>query len=307
MPVGLRPPHGKQNKKDSQEREDHMKIGRGIIAAILLMIAAPAFAQQIEGVPNFKDCNDGSLTKAMTEGITLGISPSPPYSNLDPSTKKADGLDVEINEAALHWIGIDKIKYEMAPFGQLIPMLTSNRIDVVASNIHQTPDRLKVVTFTGPAWWYGPALVTPKGNPAGIKSFDDLKGKKVGAIAGSAADEYLRTIGVEVTPFQEDAAEFAGISTAKVDVILEDDVKVLDYMKANPSSPIEIVSGVAVPEELIFKYGYGYARYAVRSADCQLRVAYGVALHELWGAGVVSAILKKYGLSNRNLTYFPLN
>ena len=65
-----------------------MKIRRGIIAAVLLMIATPAFAQQIEGVPNFKDCNDGSLTKAMTDGITLGISPSPPYSNLDPSTNK---------------------------------------------------------------------------------------------------------------------------------------------------------------------------------------------------------------------------
>lgn len=274
---------------------------------MFLMIAAPAFAQQIEGQPNFKDCNDGSLTKAMTDGITLGISPSPPYSNLDPNSGKADGLDVEINEAALHWIGVTKIKYEMAPFGQLIPMLVSNRIDVVASNIHQTPDRLKVVTFTGPAWWYGPALVTQKGNQANIHTFDDLKGKKVGAIAGSAADEYLRSIGVEVTPFNEDAAEFAGISTGKVDVILEDDVKVLDYIKANPDTPIEIVSGVSIPEELIFKYGYGYARYAVRPADCQLRVAYSVALHELWGAGVVSALLKKYGLSNRNLTYFPLN
>jgi len=284
-----------------------MTTKRSLLAAMFLMIAAPAFAQQIEGQPNFKDCNDGSLTKAMTDGITLGISPSPPYSNLDPNSGKADGLDVEINEAALHWIGVTKIKYEMAPFGQLIPMLVSNRIDVVASNIHQTPDRLKVVTFTGPAWWYGPALVTQKGNQANIHTFDDLKGKKVGAIAGSAADEYLRSIGVEVTPFNEDAAEFAGISTGKVDVILEDDVKVLDYIKANPDTPIEIVSGVSIPEELIFKYGYGYARYAVRPADCQLRVAYSVALHELWGAGVVSALLKKYGLSNRNLTYFPLN
>ena len=70
------------------------------------------------------------------------------------------------------------IKYEVAPFGQLIPMMISKRIDVVASNIHQTPDRLKVVTFTTPAWWYGPAIVTQKGNPKGIKSFDDLKGKQ---------------------------------------------------------------------------------------------------------------------------------
>jgi polar amino acid transport system substrate-binding protein len=284
-----------------------MTTRRSAIAAILMLLAAPAFGQQIEGKADFKDCSVGSLDRAIKDGVTLGISPSPPYSNLDPNTKKADGLDVEIGEAALHWLGVTNIKYEVAPFGQLIPMLLSKRIDVVASNIHQTPDRLKVVTFTGPAWWYGPALATAKGNPKGIKSFDDLKGKQVGAIAGSAADEYLRSIGIEVTPFQEDAAEFSGLDAGKVDVILEDDVKVIDYMKANPTAPIEIVSGVAVPSELIFKYGYGYARYALRPADCQLRMAYGVALHELWGAGVVSEILKKYGLSNRNLTYFPLN
>jgi len=284
-----------------------MTTRRSAIAAILMLLAAPAFGQQIEGKADFKNCSDGSLDRAIKDGATLGISPSPPYSNLDPNTKKADGLDVEINEAALHWLGVTNIKYEVAPFGQLIPMLLSKRIDVVASNIHQTPDRLKVVAFTGPAWWYGPALATAKGNPKGIKSFEDLKGKQVGAIAGSAADEYLRSIGIEVTPFQEDAAEFSGLDARKVDVILEDDVKVLDYMKANPTAPIEIVSGVAVPSELIFKYGYGYARYALRPADCQLRMAYGVALHELWGAGVVSEILKKYGLSNRNLTYFPLN
>ena len=277
------------------------------LTAILVLVAGPAVAQQIEGVANFKECKDGSLDKAFKDGITLGISPSPPYSSIEPNSKKAEGLDVEINEAALAWIGIKNIKYEVAPFGQLIPLMLSNRIDVVASNIHQTPDRLKVVTFTGPAWWYGPALVAQKGNPTGVTSFDNLKGKKVGAIAGSAADEYLRKIGIEVTAFQDDAAEFAGISTGKVDVILEDDVKVIDYIKANKDSPIEIVKGVKVPEELIFKYGYGYARYALRPADCQLRLAYSTALHEIWGAGIVSTILKKYGLSDSNLTYFPLN
>src|SRR3954469_582250 len=223
-----------------------MKFLSMAVAAAFMLWAPAAYAQQIEGVPNFKNCKDDSLDRAMSNGVTLGISPSPPYSSLDPNSKKAEGLDVEIHQAALNWIGVKTIKYEVAPFGQLIPLMLSKRVDVVASNIHQTPDRLKVVTFTSPAWWYGPAIVSQKGNPTGIKSFDDLKGKKVGAIAGSAADEYLRTIGVEVTPFQEDAAEFAGISTAKVDVILEDDVKVLDYMKANPSSPIEIVGGVAV-------------------------------------------------------------
>ena len=145
-----------------------MKLARIAVAAVFLLATTSAFAQQIEGVANFKDCKDGSLDKALSDGVTLGISPSPPYSSLDPNTKKAEGLDVEINEAALGWLGVKTIKYEVAPFGQLIPLMLSKKIDVVASNIHQTPDRLKVVTFTGPAWWYGPAIVSQKGNPKGV-------------------------------------------------------------------------------------------------------------------------------------------
>ena len=78
------------------------------------------------------DCGDPSLLNAKQNGITLGISPSPPYSSLDPGSNKASGLDVEIHEAALKWIGINKIKYEVMPFGQLISAMLAKRIDVVA-------------------------------------------------------------------------------------------------------------------------------------------------------------------------------
>ena len=42
---------------------------RIFIAAILVLVAGPAVAQQIEGVPNFKECKDGSLDKALKDGI----------------------------------------------------------------------------------------------------------------------------------------------------------------------------------------------------------------------------------------------
>lgn len=281
---------------------------RTALVAIFVAMAGMASAQDFktEAQPLFDNCGDSSLANAKANGITLGISPSPPYSSLEPGSNKASGLDVEIHEAALKWLGIDKIRYEVMPFGQLISAMLAKRIDVVAANIHVTPDRLKAVSFTGPAWWYGPAIVTQKANPEKITSFDALKGRKVGAIAGSAADEYLRKIGVEVTAFQTDAEEFSGISTGRVAAIVEDDVKVLEYMNNNKSVPIEIVPNVAVPEEMIFKYGYGYARYALRKEDCSLRAAYTQALAEVRGDGNVSFILKKYGLSNRNMFFFPL-
>jgi ABC-type amino acid transport substrate-binding protein len=277
-------------------------------AAFVNAAGSTAVAQEFrfEATPLFDNCGDNSLKHAQTEGITLGISPSPPYSSIDPATNKASGLDVEINEAALKWLGITKIHYEVMPFGQLISAMLSKRIDVVAANIHITPDRLKAVSFSGPAWWYGPAIVTQKGNASPTNSFEALKGQKVGAIAGSAADEYLRTIGVTVTPFQTDAEEFAAISTGRIDYIVEDDVKVKDYLDNNKSSPIVIVPNVKVPDDLIYKYGYGYARYSLRKEDCTLRAGYTQALAEMHGNGEVSALLKKYGLSNRNLFFFPL-
>jgi len=66
------------------------------------------------------------------------------------------------------------------------------------------------------------------------------------------------------------------------------------------------VSGAAVPEELIFKYGYGYARYAVRKEDCSLRAAFTQGLAEIRGNGQVPAILRKYGLGPRNMFFSPL-
>jgi ABC-type amino acid transport substrate-binding protein len=282
-------------------------LGATVVALALGVGTSLARAQEFknEAQPLFDNCGDPSYQKAVSDGITIGISPSPPFTSINPDTQKAEGLEVELNEAALAWMGVTKIHYEIMPFGQLISALLAKRIDAVAA-IHITPDRLKVISFSGPAYWYGPALLVKKGNPDGITSFDALKGKKIGAIAGSAADEYLRTVGAEVVPFQTDAEEFSAVSTGRVSAILEDDTKVVLFLKANPSAPMEMVTGIAVPDELIFKYGYGYVRVGLRKDDCSLRAAYTQGLSEVRANGNVSAILKKYGFSNRNLFFFPL-
>jgi len=278
-------------------------------ALILGSGAARVLAQDhtFEAVPMFENCGDGSYDKAVKDGITLGIAPNPVYSNIDPQTKQAQGLDVEINKAVLDWLQVKKIDYTVMPFSDLIPALLSKRIDVIATNIHYTPARVKVVSFTGPAWWYGPAIIVRTGNPTGIKSFESLKGQTVGAMVGTAADEYLQHVGATVSPFRNNPENFVALAEGRVQLVMDDDVKFLAYKKANPDAPIEMVANVKVPTELIFKYGYGYARYAVRKEDCSLRAAYTQGLAEIRGNETVSDILMKYGLSNRNLFYFPTN
>jgi ABC-type amino acid transport substrate-binding protein len=279
------------------------------IALASLLVALRVLAQEFhfEAEPLIKDCGDPSYDKAVKDGVTLGIAPAPLYSGIDPQTQKAYGMDVEIHQAALGWLGVKKVNYELMPFSQLIAALLAGRVDVIAINIHYTPDRMKVISFTGPAYWYGPGIIVKKGNPTGLKSFDDLKGKEIGAMAGTSADEYLQHIGATVLPFRANPEHFVAVAQGRIAAVMDDDVKFLAYMKANPDEPLEMIPNLTVPDELIFKYGYGYARYALRKEDCSLRLAYTSALAEIRGNGMVSAILKKNGLSNRNLFFFPTN
>jgi polar amino acid transport system substrate-binding protein len=259
-----------------------------------------------ETKPNFDNCGDGSLAKAQKDGITLGLSQNPPEAILDEKTKAASGVDWEINKGVLDWLGIKNVKVEWMPWEAQIPALLSKRTDVIAGNIHVNPERVKVITFTGPAYWYGPAVVVQKGNPLGIKSFDDLKGKKVGAISGSAADFYLRRIGVATTPFKTQIEELQSLNQGRLEVVLEDDLVYFEFAKNNPDNKLQPLWDIPTPPEVINGGGYGMARFAMRKEDCSLRMAYTYALSEMRANGMISAILKKYGLNDRNLSMYKM-
>ncbi|PQZ87657.1 MULTISPECIES: transporter substrate-binding domain-containing protein [Pseudomonas] len=281
------------------------RVLTAVCFAVVANFSMPALAYEVS--PTYEKCGDNSFSQYLKDGVTVGIVSAPPHSYLNTTTGKAEGIDVEINEAAFKWMGITSVKYEVTPVGQLVPGLISKRIDVIGTNIHVTPDRIKAISFTGPSWWYGPIIVLPANSELQISSYADLKGKKVGAVVGSAADEYLRKIGAESVAFPGAEQEIGALSTARVDAVLEDDVTVADWVKSNPKLPIKQLKDVPVPEEMITRYGYGYARYGLRKDDCTFRAAYTQALAEVRGTGEVAAILKKYGLSNRNLFLHPLD
>ena len=70
---------------------------------------------------------------------------------------------------------------------------------------------------------------------------------------------------------------------------------------------MEALWSIAPPMDLIHGGGYGMARFAIRKEDCSLRAAFTYALSEMRANGMVSAILKKYGLGDRNLSMYKLN
>jgi ABC-type amino acid transport substrate-binding protein len=213
-------------ERTTQEEETGMRKPLHFICTLALAgaLAAPALAQKAEFTPNVANCGDPSYENAVKNGINLGANDNPPEFFQD-ANKQAAGIDWEINKAVLDLLGIKKITVVWMPWESVIPSLLSKRIDVIAADIHVNPERVKVISFSGPAWWYGPVVLAAKGNPLKIASYDDLKGKKVGAITGSAADLYLRRVGVETTPFKQEVDELQSLNQGRLDAVLEDYVE----------------------------------------------------------------------------------
>ena len=247
-------------------------------------------------VPNFA-CTDDSYAKAVTDGINLGIYTAAPYEFIDSKTGEPAGLDWEINMAVLAYAGIEKFETVTLQWEGMIPALDSERIDVITGNIHETPDRLKNIAFTSPAWWYGSSLMVQEGNPKNITSWKDLTRDDVtvAVVNGSQSQTYLESIDANITPYQDANSEFAALAAGRQDVVVDDSPKEAEYILAHPDSGLVILQAAdSPPAELLANY----ARYGVRKEDCTLNAAYSRALAELRGQGVIDKILENYGLED---------
>ena len=65
-----------------RQRTGEMEMRIAAAALILLFGTAPVYAQekQFESTPAFDGCGDPSYEKAKSEGVTIAISPSQPFS-----------------------------------------------------------------------------------------------------------------------------------------------------------------------------------------------------------------------------------
>src|SRR5258708_15230951 len=114
-----------------------MRVSPRFILALGLassLAALPAVAQQEpsffnESQPMFDNCGDPSLAKAQKDGLTLGFSVNPPEAWLDEQTNQANGIDWDINKAALACMGVKTIKPERKAWESQIPTLLSKRAD----------------------------------------------------------------------------------------------------------------------------------------------------------------------------------
>lgn len=150
-------------------------------------------------------------------GVVLDF---PPIGYRDKNNKPA-GFDVEYCKDLAKALEVD---YKVLPvtWAERLPVIVTNRADVVFGGTSDSLARAKTVGFSIPyAIYYAQAIV---GKDTGIKTFEDMKGKRVAAAVGTVPEQeflkYAKKWGTEnlYQGYQSENEVFLAVAQGKADV-----------------------------------------------------------------------------------------
>lgn len=142
----------------------------------------------------------------------------PPMGSRDAANNPI-GFDVDYCNDLAAALGVAAEVVE-TPFPQRIPALMSGQVDVGVASTSDTLERAKTVGFTVPYFAFEMAVTA--NDKSGVKSFEDMKGKTVGATAGTyeaiALEAQVKEWGEgEFRPYQTQADVFLAVSQGQLD------------------------------------------------------------------------------------------
>ena len=148
----------------------------------------------------------------------------------DPS--RLIGFEVDIAEAVAARLGV-KAKMVQTAWITLIPALERGDYDIAMNGLEITPEREKKILFSRPYYIYTEQLVVRKDNEV-IKGLSDLKGKKVGTLAGTMAYDMLKKIGgVDIRTY-EGVWPYEDVALGRIDAAFLDLPIAAYYGKPDP-------------------------------------------------------------------------
>jgi len=173
---------------------------------------------------------------------------NPPFGFVDEKTKQIVGLDVDYANELGKKLGV-KVEFVPTNPANRIPLLSSNKVDVVFANFTITEERAKVLDFSLPYFASGQQFLAKKGV---LKSADQVKDLRIGADKGTTMETTLRekfptakVISYDDTPFA-----LAALRNGNVQAITQDGAKLVALLANIPDKNKYEIPPFAVSEEL---------------------------------------------------------
>ncbi|ABE38237.1 transporter substrate-binding domain-containing protein [Rhodopseudomonas pseudopalustris] len=215
----------------------------------------------------------------------------PPF-NFTGADGNPAGFNVDLARALCEEIKVT-CTVQMRRFETLLDALASNRGDAIIASLAVTPQTRGKVDFTD-SYYRAPGrfaarkdAVMPEIRP------EYLEGKKVGAIAGSAHEAYLKAMftDAELHSYPNDEALRAAVKRGEVDFIFGDSISLAFWINGTDSENCCAFSGGPFTESRYFGEGVGIA---VRRGNDLLRQSLNWALFRVWEKGRYTDLWLRY-------------
>jgi len=159
----------------------------------------------------------------------------PPFHYRDDANRLT-GLNVELANAMCSELRI-RCEIKVLPFADLLPALARNEGDVIISALRLTPHVLTEGKPTRPFYRALGHFAAPGNSALTSADASQLDGKKIGALGASAHEAWIKRYypDSEIIAFPDQAALGEALKTGAVDVIFDDAVRLVYWVKGETS------------------------------------------------------------------------
>ncbi|MDM7943681.1 MAG: ABC transporter substrate-binding protein [Hydrogenophaga sp.] len=272
----------------------HVLLSLSMIAAAALVGCGKTEAPAPEAAPAPAPVAAPAAAPAPAELPELKVAIDPTYEpfTFKTSDGKPTGFDVDIAEALCNEIK-RKCVYVEQVWDSMIPGLQAQKYDVIISSMSITDDRKKVVDFTD-KYYNTPSRIVVKADTA-FTDLASLKGKKIGVLKGSTQEKYamgeLKTVGVNVVPYEAQDQVYLDIKSGRLDGTVADTVEVTGGFLSKPEGAGYGFVGPSLADVKYFGYGVGVA---MRQGETALKDELNAAIKAIRANGVYETVSKKY-------------
>ncbi|TWB43603.1 amino acid ABC transporter substrate-binding protein (PAAT family) [Rhizobium sp. ERR 922] len=280
----------------------------GVARALIILMALSAHAAE-SAAQKMEEADVAKLpgvvlTKKLADGLPASIKASgvlkvatdltPPISFHDDDGKLV-GIDADIAAAFGIILGVDVQITDVGAGAAIVPAILSRRFDMTISGINDDVELEKQVDVID-YMYDATTIMTIKDNPLGIKSMEDLCGKKVAVPVGTfqgkmveAASAKCRTpIDIMATPKMPDVLQ--AVRTGRADATVN------GYATSVYTTAHQTGNGKGLQALPDIRLAVGYLGILTSKDNPELRDTVAAALQQMVDSGAYAAIMNKWGL-----------
>ncbi|MGE0563789.1 MAG: transporter substrate-binding domain-containing protein [Pseudolabrys sp.] len=215
----------------------------------------------------------------------------PPFNYAGADGQPA-GFNVDLARAICEEIKVP-CTIQFRRFDTLLEALATNGGDAIIASMAATPDMRRRVDFSDPYYRPPARFVSRKDVEFDEVRPGDIEARKVGVVAGTAHEAYLRALftEAEVVPYPGADDARGALKRGEVDLLFGDGVALAFWLNGTDSAGCCVFRGGPYIESRFFGEGVGVA---VRRGNDVLRQAINWALFRIWEKGKFTDLWLRY-------------